>query len=99
MANKISCPKCPQKFKTETGLDWHLDHIHGSPKQSTTLISQTGTKSVATGKVTANSLDPVGLQPDLLELKRHVDDIEEMAKCRLDIGLKRDAWLSKRIEL
>ena len=54
---------------------------------------------MATGKITAKSADQADLQPDLLELKRHMDDIEEMAKCRLDIGLKRDGWLSERISV
>ena len=98
MANKISCPQCDQKFKTETGRDWHIDHIHSLPKQSTGLISQTGIRSLATGKVTAKNTDQAGLRSDLLELNRHVDDIEEMAKCRLDISLRRAAWLSERIE-
>jgi len=97
MAKKISCPECKQKFRTKTGRDWHLDHIHSLPKQSTILVAQTGTQSLAIGKVTANIPEPAGLQPDLLKLKRQVDDIEEMAKCRLDVGLKPAVWLSERI--
>ena len=48
MANKIPCPQCKQKFKTETGLEWHLNHIHDQPEHSSNLNSRTGTKSLAT---------------------------------------------------
>ena len=101
MAKKIFCPQCDQKFKTETGRDWHIDHIHSLPKQSTGLISLTGTKPVATGRVAAQSADQAGLQRDSFELKNLVnrmDEVEESLNCRLDIGLKRASWLSERIE-
>ena len=55
---------------------------------------------MATGKITAKSADHAGLQQELLKLKNlqdRVDDIEERLNCRLDIGLKRDSWLSERI--
>ena len=29
MAKNISCPDCDKTFRTESGLDWHLDHTHG----------------------------------------------------------------------
>jgi len=97
MAKKIPCPQCDQKFKTETGRDWHLEHIHDQLEHSSILNSQKTTESTATDKVTAKNVGQASLQQDSLELKRHVNDIEEIAKCRLDIGLKRDAWLSERI--
>jgi hypothetical protein len=57
MVNKISCPQCKQKFRTKTGRDWHLNHIHNLPKHSANLYSQTVTRSVANGIVTAKSAD------------------------------------------
>jgi hypothetical protein len=100
MAKKISCPQCDQKFKTETGRDWHIDHIPILPKQSTGLISQTGTMSLATGKIKAQSAGQAGLQQELLRIKNlqnRVDNIEEGLNCRLDTGLKRAIWLSERV--
>ena len=28
MASMILCPECPKTFRTESGLAWHLEHIH-----------------------------------------------------------------------
>lgn len=97
MANKISCPKCPQKFRTETGRDWHLDHIHNSRKHSSNLNSRTGTKLVSNAKIIAKNAD-LASNEDLLALRRELDEMKEGLTCRLDINLKRAAWLSSRIE-
>jgi hypothetical protein len=29
MSSMILCPECPKTFRTESGLNWHLQHIHG----------------------------------------------------------------------
>jgi hypothetical protein len=96
MANKIPCPQCKQKFKTETGLEWHLNHIHDQPEHSSNLNSRTGTKSVANSKVTAKSEDPA-TKDDLLALKRELNEVKEGLTSRLDVNLKRASWLSERI--
>jgi hypothetical protein len=51
MANKIPCPQCDKKFRSETGRDWHLYHIHNPPKQSLLMNSLKAPGSVATAKV------------------------------------------------
>ena len=33
MSNKISCPECEKSFRTESGLNWHLQKIHGKDSQ------------------------------------------------------------------
>jgi DNA repair exonuclease SbcCD ATPase subunit len=33
MGNKISCPECQKSFRTESGLSWHLQKIHGKTSQ------------------------------------------------------------------
>jgi chromosome segregation ATPase len=33
MGNKISCPECEKSFRTESGLSWHLQKIHGKTTQ------------------------------------------------------------------
>lgn len=33
MASMILCPECPKTFRTESGLNWHLEHIHGRSEE------------------------------------------------------------------
>ncbi len=33
MASMILCPECPKTFRTESGLAWHLEHIHGRSEE------------------------------------------------------------------
>ncbi len=33
MASMIICPECPNTFRTESGLNWHLEHIHGRSEE------------------------------------------------------------------
>jgi hypothetical protein len=33
MASMILCPECPKTFRTESGLSWHLQHIHGRSEE------------------------------------------------------------------
>ncbi len=33
MASMILCPECPKTFRTESGLNWHLQHIHGRSEE------------------------------------------------------------------
>ena len=38
----ISCIKCQKPFKTESGLTWHLEHIHGGgPEPHRSVLSPT----------------------------------------------------------
>ena len=37
MASKITCQQCQKTFRTESGLNWHLEHVHGQVQQSVTL--------------------------------------------------------------
>ncbi len=33
MSSMILCPECPKTFKNESGLNWHLEHIHGRSEE------------------------------------------------------------------
>ena len=33
MASMILCPECPKTFRSENGLNWHLEHIHGRSEE------------------------------------------------------------------
>jgi len=33
MSSMILCPECPKTFKNESGLNWHLEHIHGRTEE------------------------------------------------------------------
>ncbi len=33
MASMILCPECPKTFRTECGLNWLLEHIHGRSEE------------------------------------------------------------------
>ena len=33
MADMILCPECPKTFKNQSGLTWHLEHIHGRSEE------------------------------------------------------------------
>ncbi len=33
MASMILYPECPNVFRTETGLSWHLEYIHGRSEE------------------------------------------------------------------
>lgn len=35
MVTKITCPECDKTFKTETSLNWHLEHIHAKAQSET----------------------------------------------------------------
>ena len=85
----INCPYCNHKpFRNETGLSWHLEHIHGEKKSSPTSSMdslRSDEPRQADNKVYAR---------DMTELMR---EIKEEVNSRLDIFTQRDEWLSGRI--
>ena len=87
--SKINCPHCNHKpFRTETGLKWHLEHIHDNVKPSSDF---------SRGPIQDKKLekdDSASHEQNLLKFKR---EIEEKLDARLWIFTERDAWLSERI--
>ncbi len=87
--SKMNCPHCNHKpFRNETGLKWHLEHIHGNVKPGS---------GFSRGPIQDNKLkkdDPADHEQNLVELKR---ESEEKLDTRLRIFTERDAWLSERI--
>jgi hypothetical protein len=84
---RIKCPHCNHKlFKTENGLKWHLDHIHGKVKYGSGISMKPRPDS--------ELQETDGNQQNLQNFKR---EIEERVNSRLSIFTKRDAWLSDRI--
>ena len=33
MTSMILCPECPKTFRTESGVNWHREHIHGRSEE------------------------------------------------------------------
>lgn len=84
---RLKCPHCNHKlFRTENGLKWHLDHIHGKIKYRSGISMKSPPGSEL------HEVD--GNQQNLQNLKR---EIEERVNSRLSIFTQRDAWLSDRI--
>ncbi len=85
--SRIKCPHCDHKpFRSENGLKWHLEHIHQKGEH----------------KAEANSKPRLFEARDIITIKNkppsaHVHEVEEKINSRLDIHLKRQAWLSERI--
>lgn len=90
MAIRFNCEQCQKTFRTQSGLNWHLEHIHHEPK------SQTDSESlVAEATKPSEQESQKDYDQSISELKRELEDV---LKARLDIFRERDTWLSGRIE-
>ena len=87
----IKCPHCSHKsFRTENGLIWHLEHIHGNAKQISGAVSNPRLESKL------HEANDINNKQALEDLRC---EIEEKFTSRQDIALRRDSWLSDRIEV
>ena len=87
---KVNCPECDKTFKTESGLQWHLEHVHNRLKSEADSESLVVEEAKPTKQESQKDYDQ-----SISELKR---ELEEMLNTRLKIFTERDAWLSSRIE-
>ena len=82
MSNKISCPECEKSFRTESGLNWHLEHVHEKTREAE-----------AASQVSNDGLDePVNDTIRLEDIAVKVARLEDMVS-----KLSQDVELSKVI--
>lgn len=60
----IACTVCPKKFRNQSGLDWHLSHIHQialEPRGPTTLDEREEPETAAIPPEVSEAVDPSDL--------------------------------------
>ena len=98
----IACNQCPKSFRNESGLAWHVAHIHrgGSENGSISQVKalETIDSQTALSAIPGNFEDTVGAVSGLVEEVSEIQDLLEFARGSIETMSARQTSLENGVQ-